>query len=100
MEQEKWEVEVGVCYSHGTWETKSVVIFAYSEREAEKEAYKKVQEQLRHDVEVAAMFTYHIDLADDEPDEYEYDTVTECKAAGVHLKSCDDDGYCNHCGCQ
>jgi hypothetical protein len=27
-----------------------------------------------------------------------FDTVEECKAAGVHLDSCDDDGYCNHCG--
>jgi hypothetical protein len=27
-----------------------------------------------------------------------FDTIEECKSAGVHLDSCDDDGYCNHCG--
>jgi hypothetical protein len=24
----------------------------------------------------------------------------ECIAEGLHLTDCDDDGYCNHCGCQ
>lgn len=28
----------------------------------------------------------------------EYLDVDECIAEGIHLTSCDDDGYCNHCG--
>lgn len=26
--------------------------------------------------------------------------VVACIAAGLHLTSCDNDGYCNHCGNQ
>jgi hypothetical protein len=29
-----------------------------------------------------------------------YDTVGECIDSGDHLKSCDNDGYCNYCGSQ
>lgn len=28
----------------------------------------------------------------------EYSTLAECIRSGNHLTSCDDDGYCNHCG--
>ena len=31
---------------------------------------------------------------------YLYKTVQECIASGEHLKSCDNDGYCNACGNQ
>lgn len=27
-------------------------------------------------------------------------SIVECIATGQHLKSCDDDGYCNNCGYQ
>ncbi len=38
-------------------------------------------------------------ITDDEPtSEYQWDGSAECKQAGDHLKSCDDDGYCNACG--
>lgn len=32
--------------------------------------------------------------------DYLYDSVAQCRAADAHLKSCDDDGYCNACGDQ
>ena len=31
---------------------------------------------------------------------YQYDTQLNCRLAGMHLTSCDDDGYCNFCGHQ
>lgn len=33
-----------------------------------------------------------------EPDEYTHEDKEECSRAGDHLKSCDEDGYCNLCG--
>lgn len=30
--------------------------------------------------------------------EYEHDSREACILAGEHLKSCDDDGYCDACG--
>lgn len=30
--------------------------------------------------------------------EYLYSSAAECREAGDHLKSCDNDGYCNVCG--
>ena len=36
----------------------------------------------------------------DDPDDYIYDSVEECKESGDHLVTCDDDGYCNLCGHQ
>jgi hypothetical protein len=31
---------------------------------------------------------------------YHHDSLLECRLAGMHLTSCDDDGYCNFCGHQ
>lgn len=38
--------------------------------------------------------------ADVDSGEYDYDAVIDCAAAGTHLQSVDDDGYCNVCGFQ
>ena len=59
MEKVKWEVQIGVCYSNGTWETKSVLVLARSERKAEKKAYKKLPP---HD-DIQHVFTLCADLA-------------------------------------
>lgn len=32
--------------------------------------------------------------------DYLYDSPDDCVAAGHHLESCDNDGYCNYCGHQ
>ena len=33
-------------------------------------------------------------------DEYLYEDPEECLESGDHLKSCDEDGFCNYCGHQ
>jgi len=43
------------------------------------------------------------DVEDEEEESeegYIHDSMEECAVAGDHLKSCDDDGYCNNCGFQ
>ena len=30
----------------------------------------------------------------------EYIDLQECEEQGSHLTDCDEDGYCNRCGCQ
>jgi hypothetical protein len=37
-------------------------------------------------------------MTDETSGEYLYASKEECTKAGAHLTSCDDDGYCNHCG--
>ena len=32
--------------------------------------------------------------------DYDYDSQSDCIISGQHLKSCDDDGFCNNCGHQ
>jgi len=35
---------------------------------------------------------------DEDGGEYTHEDKKECSEAGDHLKSCDEDGYCNACG--
>lgn len=39
-----------------------------------------------------------VEKDEDEPDEYMWECLSDCKQAGDHLKSCDNDGYCKACG--
>jgi hypothetical protein len=41
-----------------------------------------------------------ISVDPDEPDYTDYIPLEECIESGQHLQDCDQDGFCNACGCQ
>ena len=93
---------IGVGTDFGTWGTEYVDIpIDTPDDKIEEVAIAKVKEDGVVDNFVFCG-VYCIPSLDDQPygDDYLYEDPEECLEAGDHLKSCDDDGFCNNCGHQ